>query len=321
MQGVANQGIQAGKELFRVVGRTLETVAQPLFQKYIPQLKNGAFYDTLSEWVSANPHATDEQSVAMARKIGDSIDNRFGEMVQDNIFWNKAMKQSAQLAMRSYSWNLGTVREIGGGALSLLTDPSRLKLSHPDYDPRAAYTVAMPVVMALTSMAYQYLKTGEGPHDSTDLMAGRTGGKTIRGNPERAMLPGYEKDVYGWFHDPSSEARNKLSTAPRLVWETLANKDYKNDPIANANDPFVGRMGQYLGHVIDSLGPISYKQITKGEKFGSNITLPERSTAIRPAPTWMTDPDTVNNSIRKSNSRQWKLKEYHDKRENAAYGQ
>jgi hypothetical protein len=321
VRGVADRGLQVGKELFRAVGRTLETVAQPLFQKYIPQLKNGAFYDTLSEWVNANPKATDEQQVAMARKIGDSIDNRFGEMVQDNIFWNKAMKQSAQLAMRSYSWNLGTVREIGGGALSLLTDPSRLNLSHPDYDPRAAYTVSMPIVVALTSMAYQYLKTGQGPQDSKDLMAGRTGGTTTRGNPERAMLPGYEKDVYGWFHDPGKEAVNKLSTAPRLVWETLANKDYKNDPIANPNDPLVSRMGQYLGHVVDSLGPISIKQMAKGEKAGSNISFPERATAIRPAPTWMTDPDSVNNSIQKSAKRQWKLKEYHDKRENAAYSQ
>ena len=111
----------------------METVAQPIFEKYIPRIKNGAFYDTMHDWLEANPNAPHEAQVAMARRIWDSIDNRFGEMVQDNIFWNKTLKQTAQLGMRSYSWNLGTVREIGGGAISAVKDPSRLSMKSPNY--------------------------------------------------------------------------------------------------------------------------------------------------------------------------------------------
>jgi hypothetical protein len=293
--GVANTGLQTGKELFRTVGRAMQTVAQPTFEHYIPALKNGAFTETLGEWLRNNPDATDAEQVAMARKIGDSVDNRFGEMVQSNIFWKAQLKQSMQLAMRSYSWNLGTVREIGGGAASLASSNplKRLNMKSNDYDPRAAYVVAMPIVVAAASSVYQFLKTGEMPKDTTDLLAGRTGGKTQSGTPERAMLPGYEKDVYGWFHDPKQEAINKIATAPRLVWETLANKDYAGHDIADPRDPLAKRLKDYGAHVYNSLGPISLKQMTQGEKKGSNITFPERATAIRPAPPWLQEPERI----------------------------
>src|SRR5262249_58404459 len=60
-------------------------------------------------------NASYTEKLAMARKIVDSADNRLGEMIQDNIFWRKGLKQSAMLAMLSYSWNMGGIREIGGG--------------------------------------------------------------------------------------------------------------------------------------------------------------------------------------------------------------
>ena len=77
--------------------------------------KNGAFYDAASVWIRNHPGASQAELARGMRQVWDSIDNRFGEMVQDNIFWNTTLKQSMQLAMRSYSWNMGTFREIGGG--------------------------------------------------------------------------------------------------------------------------------------------------------------------------------------------------------------
>jgi hypothetical protein len=324
LTGLAKQGAQAGSEAFKLVGRAMETVTQPLFEKYIPALKNGAFHETLSDWLRKNPTATESEAIDAARKIGDSIDNRFGEMIHDNIFWSKGIKQIAQIGMRSYSWNLGTVREIGGGALSLAKNPlkiqSKLSMSSPDYDPRAAYTVAMPMVVALTSMVYQFLKTGEGPHSATDLMAPRTGGVgtgAAAGAPERAMLPGYEKDVYGWFHSPSSEAYNKIATAPKLVLETMMNKDYRNQPIADMRNPLYKRMGQYLGHVAGSMGPISLKQTFGPIPKGTGIGRIERATAIRQAPSYMEAPDRLNSLMNRKYKRDWDQKQRMDRRDAA----
>ena len=76
--------ISGAKEAFSLVGKAMETIAYPLFVKYIPALKNGAAMELLGDWLHANPTATYEEQLGMARKIWDSIDNRFGEMVQDN---------------------------------------------------------------------------------------------------------------------------------------------------------------------------------------------------------------------------------------------
>ena len=313
--GPVGAGVQTGKELFSAVGRVMQTAAQPIFEKYIPAIKNGAYYDLLSEWVNANPAATDTQQLAAARRIGDSVDNRFGEMIQDNIFWNKTLKQAAMLGMRSYSWNLGTLREIGGGIGGLATGATNLSMASANYDPRAAYVIAMPMVVATASAAYQYLKTGEGPQSTEDLMAPRTGGRTAVGAPERAIMPGYEKDVYGWFHSPSQEAFNKMATAPRLLWETLANKDYRGLPIANENAPLEQRLEQYLTHVGQSLGPISIKQFAGRQVKGTNISLPERATGTRAAPTWMEEPGYLNRVIHKANQTEWKKKLNADRRQ------
>ena len=303
---------EAGKQ----IGRIMDTIAAPIFEKYIPRLKNGAFYDTLHDWLQMHPNATSDQQVAAARQIWDSIDNRFGEMVQDNIFWNKTLKQSAQLAMRSYSWNLGTVREIGGGMRDI---------AKGQWTPKASYVIALPIVVATANAVYQKLKTGKDPESVDDLVVGRTGGTAPgfggRGTvPERAMMPGYQKDVLGWYHDWRQEATNKIATGPRMVYEGAMNQDWKGQPIANPNDPFLQQLGEYFNWVTQSLGPISIRQTIQGEKTGSKITLPEQLSGVRPAPAYLQDPEGYAKGMKAITERKWKAKETYDKKQQRQYG-
>ena len=300
-------------QVFHNLGRVMQTISAPLFEHYIPNVKTGVAMEQLSDWMRLNPNASDDEATDVARRIVDSTDNRLGEMIQDNIFWNKTLKESAQLMMRSYSWNLGTVGEIGGGAAKFATAQSRrnvLSAGHQDYDPRVAYTLALPLVVATTSAIYQYMKTGKPPESPADLVAGRSGGTLKSGNPERTIFPGYEKDVLGWFNDPTRTAANKLATVPRLVWETLTNKDWRDDPIADENFPFATRLSQYAQHVWDSASPIYLRQITKPSGPSSNISGPERALSLRPAPSWLSGD---NPAQQKAIERAWKTKEFHDR--------
>jgi len=307
---------QGAVESAKLVGRTMETVAFPLFVKYIPKLKNGAFYDTMKEWIDANPGATHQEQVAMARKIWDSIDNRFGEMVHDNQFWNAFGRQAATLGLRSYSWNLGTIKEIGGGVVAGLRDPSRLSIASKDYDPRVAYVTAFPIGVAALSAAYQYLKTGKGPESIEDLMAPRTGGVAPgfggKGEvPERAMLPGYQKDVFGWYNDAKQEAINKIATGPRLLGETLGavmghgGSDWRSDPFIRPGATVPEWFGDYLNHVGGSMVPISVKAILSGEKIGSAIEPLEAAAGIRPAPSSLQDPEGTAKGMGSIEMKKW----------------
>lgn len=99
----------------RHMSRLMDTVMKPLFQIYIPKIKAGAFADNMGQWLKRNPNASAGDQLAAAREIWDSIDNRFGEMARDNIFWKQTHKQAAQVSLRSWSWTIGFLREFGGG--------------------------------------------------------------------------------------------------------------------------------------------------------------------------------------------------------------
>lgn len=307
----------------RNVGRTMDTIMHPLFQTYIPKLKNGAAYENMADWLKANPNATHAEQVTAARKIVDSVDNRFGEMIQDNIFWHKIMKESSMLAMRSYSWNLGTVRELGGAATDTLSGAGSKTMTQ-----RQAYAIALPIVYGLTGATYQYLKTGEGPRDTQDLMAPRTGGTDVTtGEPERIVPPGYMKDVFGWTSNPSQEAWNKVATAPKLALEAaFTHKDWRGDPIAPpreegssmpANVP--NWLKAYFTHVTEAMGPISVKNLAKGPKEGSNLTGFERVLGLQPTGMEKTDPAGFEVMMRRKEFKDWKRKQMHDENERSKY--
>lgn len=308
------------------VGRVMQTVAKPLFEYTIPKLKNGAFYDNMSSWLDANPLADHAAQVKAARTIWNSIDNRFGEMVSDNIFWNKTLKQSLQVALRSYSWTFGTIQELGGGAKALLHHPSSLSPKSPHYSPKAAYVIALPIVYATLNAAYQKMKTGKDPESLGDVMRGGLTGGTAPGVGgkttvlERAMMPGYMKDVFGWWHDPVAEGTNKIATMPRIVKESITNKDWKDQPIRNVNDPTVDQVRQYLEYVYRSLGPITIKQLAKGQKVGSNISTGESLLGVRPAPSPLQDPQGLEGAMFGIHQRDWKRKENYDERQAVQYG-
>ena len=279
------------------VARVMDTVAAPLFDKMIPRLKNGAFYENMGDWLKAHPAASQEEQLKAARDIADSIDNRFGELNMDNIFWNKAMKQTLQLLIRAPGWDIGTLRELGGGVADLAKGGSMRELS-----PRTKYIIALPVVAMLGNEAWSYLKTGK---PSTDPFTYPTGGVNPDGTPEKAMVPGYMRDVFGYLHDiPGSivdEAKNKVATVPGLVADLLSNRDYRDLPISQLSQWAIqrgvpGPFMSYLNHVFQSYVPISLKTY-QGRKTGSGISTPEAALGIRPAPMYMSESDKYKSMI------------------------
>jgi hypothetical protein len=314
------------KLLASQVGRVMQTVAKPLFEYTIPKMKNGAFYENMASWMEANPSADHATQVKAARKIWDSIDNRFGEVVQDNIFWNKTLKQSLQVALRSYSWTFGTIQEIGGGAKDLLRHPTSLSPKSKHYSPKAAYIIALPITYATLNAVYQKLKTGKDPESIQDVMRGGLSGGTQPGVggrgtvPERTMMPGYMKDVFGWYHHPVQEMANKIATAPRMVKESLTNKDWKDQPIRNPSAPYPEQVREYFKYVYQSLGPISVKQLLKGNKEGSNISTGETLLGLRPTPSFLQDPEGYEKMMKGIGQRDWQKKERYDKKQERQYG-
>jgi hypothetical protein len=51
----------------------------------------------------------------LARRVADSVENRFGELNFDNLFLNRSTKSMLQFLFRSATYKMGTAREIIGG--------------------------------------------------------------------------------------------------------------------------------------------------------------------------------------------------------------
>jgi hypothetical protein len=268
---------------FHLAGRVIAQVSHPLFEVYIPKLKAGAAYKQMEHWREMNPHATPEQETAAARKIVNTVDNRFGEMTSDHLFMNKVVQDMAVAGMRSFSWFMGSLKEIGGGTYSGLRGIAKrqnvLNPSSPHYDPRVAYAIAMPMTIAATSAMYQYfLGSKQPPADWRDLYAPRTGGTTRATGggkaPEHMLMPGYHKDVHGWLAHPGTEAYSKMGGLWTTAIEEMRGRGSPaigSPPFIRPNASFLENATDRMNYFLSKIGPIGVRAFLKGSKEGSNI--------------------------------------------------
>jgi hypothetical protein len=304
------------KGVLDLTGNVIQSTAAPLFEHYIPNLKRGAWAKQMEDFLKANPGATEAEQTAYGQKLADSIDNRFGELVVDNNFWNRSAYQIGQLLMLSPSWNIGTAREIGGGVINI---PKSLKgvVEGKGIDDKTAYVAALVGTTMLQNGAATYLHTGQMP-EGADWFAYRTGGTDpATGKPERAMLPGYMKDVLAWgLQGPGKEALNKLNPGLKSLTELLSNKDFKDQPIRDVNAPADKQAGQVAEYAVEQGSPIAFGESSKPKK-GSKLSGLERFMAVRPAPRYLTDPKGVKAAQERRARRDWRAKTRTDQRAKA----
>lgn len=250
------------------LGRASNTLSAPLFDYAIPKLKVAAWGDEMEAWMRANPLASHEDILQQARTLRDSMDDRFGELNLENLNWPKLAKQLANLGLVSVGWEYGTMRAFSTG----MTD-----LSGNDYfSTRARWLAAFPMMMAIQSTAYQLFRGQWLPQSLTDLYAPRTGGyvSSHTGSiPERALLPGPQKEAMQWYLIARSSrnfsdfwsgvgqyAANKQSPFVRTVENFFQAKDFHDlynrmvavgSPIASQYAP---KRGSEIGHWQNIMG-------------------------------------------------------------------
>jgi hypothetical protein len=111
---------------------------KPLFGALIPRLKWGFALQQYSQQMIDHQAAIadgDMTESQVVRDVVDTVENRFGEMNFDNIFWNNTFKSVMQLLFRSVTWKLGNwrgaVSAIGPEMVQSFRDP--LKAMREDY--------------------------------------------------------------------------------------------------------------------------------------------------------------------------------------------
>lgn len=271
-----------------------EMSSKPLMEYAVPRLKMGIISQNLEyelgklDEVSKKTGQPITQDIIRktAVRVIDSVDNRMGQMIYDNLFWNKVLKDGLMASVRSVGWNLGDIRELGGGAWDTLTAPKRAyerltkgsKLGdNPVVTKRMTYVFALPMMVGTLGAIYQYLKIGEPPRDMQDLFMPRTGRKKPDGTDERVMLPTYMKDIAPLAVATAAEgatglakrgfqmAKNKLHPLLTDITQMLDNKDYYGNQIAAQGDPLMTTISKEAAFVFKSFVPFSVKGVQQRE--------------------------------------------------------
>jgi len=278
---------------FNLFGATLESLAKPLMEWYVPTGKIGLFSKLAQhEMERAEVGQIDEDQLwERLTQSWDSIDNRMGQLIYDNLFWEKNIKDSLMLAIRSVGWNLGSWREFGGSAVDLITTKERINRGDIWFSHKMAYTISAVVIYSILGAIIQYVLTGKPPEEPKDYLFPKTGKNNPDGSPERLSLPTYAKDWYAWSHQPLKTLTHKLHPLWGMLGDLATNKDYFNVEIRHADDPLENQLMQVLKHIGNNFKSISIRNYEKMER-----TTPENKlrnavvsiTGITSAPAYIT---------------------------------
>jgi hypothetical protein len=258
--GVRAKGAVEGTA--RVPFAIVHQVSRPLMEYAIPRIKDGMMLDQAAQ-VSRRYGGLDsmEAKIALA-KSQTSIDNRMGEIVFSNRFWNKSAQDLGKLAYLSAGYRIGTVGELGGGVKDALTG----KLTG-----RSAFLAALPIYVGTLGAAYQYLHTGQAPQTLKDYFYPKNGQTDQNGNPVRIQLPSYMRD----FKNIASGNIGKevLPNSPfmSLMSDIYNNKDYFGNEVRNPNDSVGTQLAQTAKYAGGQLTPISIQNSNKLSGTGGKI--------------------------------------------------
>jgi hypothetical protein len=224
--GRVDEGKQIVAGALHIVGRLMDTLLEPLMGQLVPRAKLGVFSHLAADWQRRNPNATAEEAGRAMIGFWDSVDNRMGQMVYDNIFWHKNLKDTAFINTRSVGWNLGTIRELGGGVVDVPRQVAGMAQGkRPEVTTGMAYCMGMTVLSAALGAVITYLYTGHGPQEMLDYFYPPTGTAT-NGVKDRISFPGYIKDVIAYAHAPVQTLLNKTHPLISLTSQLYYNRDY-----------------------------------------------------------------------------------------------
>jgi hypothetical protein len=297
------------------------------------------FSDLASDHLRNHPLESQPEREAAMQKIWASVDNRLGEMVYDNLFWNRTFKDTLHFGIRAVGWNAGTLREIGGAPIDVvkLIDKAITKgqISADDLGHKIPYVLAMSMTTAMLGATLNYLYSGQGPQELKDYFFPRTGGTTNYGTPQRVSLPSYVKDVYEYSQRPGTTVMNKLNPLFNVIGEMWNNEDFFGNPITDPDATGWEATKQRAGFVASEMTPFSLQgrqQMAQSERPGMAGVVKQALPyiGITPAPGYVTSPDQMERRARyereQKYSRELKYKmqkalEAHDKTGAAEYTQ
>jgi hypothetical protein len=282
----------------------IDAMQTPLMERWIPSLKIASYLKDAKTALEADPTLLDNPARRREalRKISKSIDNRYGEMAYDTLFWNKWVKDVGVASSLSLGWNLGFLREYGGagiemGQAALREGSFKSKVARGDLD-RAMFVLFYSAQSLMYGGLMTYLFTGKSPENLLDYTYPKDGEKNPDGTDHRVSTMFYPKEFVAIAKHMENEgigaglsqtAINKLSPALSLMWDFWEGSNYFGEEFRDPNGTIVQKTQQTLAFAFKEILPISVTSMQKGTESLTPKKVALSVGGFSPAPRYVTE--------------------------------
>jgi hypothetical protein len=211
-----------------------------------------------------------------------------GQIVYDNLFINRTIRDALHASVQSVGWNYGTWRELGGAVKDVpdvfrpATDVRGEPL--PRLSDRLSYAIVLPFFHAFLAALIQYAYTGEGPKEGKDLVFPRNGRTNPDGTPMRLAPATYMKDVAAYVggflgkggglergvSQAASTVIHKMNPMLSMMAELIDNQDFYGTEIRHKGGDPIEQLMDLARFVIKGFTPYSYQGFEKQKKTGAS---------------------------------------------------
>lgn len=283
----------------------LDALQYPMFRLWIPALKIASYLKDVQTAIKLDPRlATDKGRRILAfRKLSKSVDNRYGEMNYQTLFWNRTIKDIAVANTLSLGWNLGFLREYGGGTIDVVKAPfkkggfkEKVKTGQLD---RPLFLMFYTTQVMLYSGLLTWALTGKPPTDLLDYLYPKSGDKDAQGKDLRLNTPFYPREFAAIAKHVEHEGvgpglwhvvSNKSSGVLQMGNQWVTGVDWRDREIRDPNSAWHQQMRDTLAHTLEDLQPISLKQLSESKGTAKDVAL--SFSGFGKAPKYATQSDT-----------------------------
>lgn len=274
---------RVGVGILRTFPMLVEAQAKPIMEHWVPRMKMAAFLDRARlELDDLGPEADLVEGRKALAAAWDNIDNRFGELIYDNLFWDRRMKDFTLALMRAPGWLLGNVREFFLAAPEQLAHLAKLsgagggdkipmRMRHvgygtgpngepiPKYEAGRAPWLTAKFANLLSALfwvatfgaLYQYLHTGKKPGEQDD------------GKIDWSEVP---MDLYFPRRDQKPDKSWNRTVLPSMMRDVWA-----------ASHNFPWGVGTMMSHKLNALVTLTAEFLKNEDYWGTQIRNPEET--------------------------------------------
>jgi hypothetical protein len=275
----------------------IQSLQKPMFEIWIPSLKIASYLKDVQTAIKVDPTLiTDKGRRLLAfRKLAKSIDNRYGEMAYNTLFWNRTVKDLAVANTLSLGWNLGFIREYGGGLLdvgqSVTSKGSLSQKAKKGLLDRPLFVSFYTIQSLMYGGLMTYLLGGEPPKEMIDYLYPKNGNAKPNGDPERVNTMFYPREFAAIAKHIEHEglapglwhiASNKASGVVGMVKQWATGVNWMDQEIRDPNSPWHEKLRQTIKATFIDLEPISMKATRVSERTAKDVIL--NVSGFSPAP-------------------------------------